>query len=86
MENTRSASSTIALAKRVIAIEESGSATGVYCDKPASLEVPAETNRLISADVEHAIGNGSQPEHFLRFGRWRLRKDVWVLEIETTKI
>lgn len=86
IENTRNAASTIAVAKRIIAIEESGCAAGTYCGEPASLELPPEINRLASAKVEHKFGNRGQVEPILRFGRWRLRENVWFVTSETAKI
>lgn len=86
IENTRSAASTIAFSKRIIAIEESGCATGAYCGVPASLELPPDINRLTDAKVEREFGSCGQVESILKFGRWRLRDNTWFVAIEKTKI
>lgn len=83
IENTRRALSTIAMAKRIVTIEESGDADGRWLHEPTSLELPPEINRIIWAKVE---GDG-QSERYLNFGRWRLDDgNEWYKTHEIAKI
>lgn len=83
IENTRRATSTISMAKRIVAVEESGIADSCWLQEPASLELPPEINRIVWAKVE---GN-SQSERYLNFGRWRLDDNSeWYKTNEIAKI
>lgn len=86
IENTRHAKATIAVAKRILAVEESGRAPGVYKEEPISEDFPPSSNRLIYAKVEPRLNNFGQMQQHLVFARWRLRDNAWVEDFQVTPI
>lgn len=86
IENTRHAKATVAVAKRIIAVEEADSASGVYHEVPTTLELPSDTNRLIFAKVEPGLDDCGRMRPHLTFGRWQLRNDVWFEDFQKTPI
>lgn len=86
VENTRKASTGIVLAKKVIAIEETGHADAGYRDITAWPDGFPDANRLVWARVEQNA-DGDRARCWLRFGRWQLDEfENWYLTDETVNL
>lgn len=71
------------MAKRIIAIEESGCVDGVWQPKPTSLERPPEVHRIAWAELDGDFIT----DQFLQFGRWQPNDDdKWHITSEMVKI